>query len=169
MATLNFDATQYDPNVGNYDPLPAGDYTAMVEATEMKPTQAGNGYYLALTWEICEGEHQGRKIWQNITIQNPSQKAEEIGARQLSNVCHAVGILQCNESEELHGRPCLITLKFVPPNGNYGAKNEVVKCSPLNGQLPPRPAPAAQTPRPAAVASAPAPQARVAAAPPWKR
>ena len=55
MASLNnFDANQVDPSVA-LDPLPAGKYIAVVSESELKPTKAGGGKYLQLTFQIIEG------------------------------------------------------------------------------------------------------------------
>lgn len=177
MSTLNFDATRHDPNVG-FDPIPAGDYVAMVTDSDVKPTKANTGSYLQLTWEVLEdGPYKGRKIWQRMNIQNQNKQAEEIGMRELSNVCHAVGVLHVQDSAELHNRPCVLKVKYVPADGQYSAKNEVSSCEPVNGG-PKNPAPAAvasapsSSPGVAAEAAAPA-QEPIAAAggatPPWKR
>lgn len=187
-----YNATNFDPNVG-YNPVPAGDYTAMIAKSEIKPTNAGDGTYLELTWQIIDGEFQGREIWQRITTSNPSDKATEIGMRELSNVCHAVGVLQPQDSAELHDKPCVITVKVVPPRGEYEASNDIKSCAALGSTSVSNPAGGAANPwqQPAAQAApaqqAPAqqqqaaptaavpqaaqaaPAATASANPPWKR
>lgn len=160
MSMLNFDATTVDPDTG-FDPVPAGDYTAMIVDSEIKPTKAGTGMYLQLVWQVCDGQFSGRKIWDRINIQNPNQVAEEIGQKQLSAVCHAVGVLRVMDSAELHERPCLLKVIVKPGEGQYLATNEVKGYRTITGAPPP--AMAAAAPR------AQAPAAAAVAAPPWAR
>ena len=55
MANLSgFDANQVEPNT-SFDPVPAGKYQAVITDTEMKPTKAGTGQYLELTFQIQGG------------------------------------------------------------------------------------------------------------------
>ena len=62
MANLHgFDANQVDP-ASNFDPLPAGKYLAAIIESEMKPTKAGTGNYLALTFQVLDGPHKGRML-----------------------------------------------------------------------------------------------------------
>ena len=58
---------------------------------EVRDASNGNGTYLLAVFEILEGEHRGRKIFQNVTLQNASQQAVEIGARLLTDIYDAVG------------------------------------------------------------------------------
>ena len=57
----------------------------------MRDASNGNGNYLLAVFEILDGEFRGRKIYQNITLQNASQQAVEIGARLLTDIYTAIG------------------------------------------------------------------------------
>jgi Protein of unknown function (DUF669) len=46
---------------------------------------------LLVVFEILDGEHRGRRIFQNITLQNSSQQAVEIGRRLLKDLFEGVG------------------------------------------------------------------------------
>ncbi|MFU8817401.1 MAG: hypothetical protein ACNA7W_18800, partial [Pseudomonadales bacterium] len=96
-----------------------------------------------------------------INIQNPNPKAEEIGQRELSAICHATGVIKVGDSSELHDKPCMISVVMKPADGQYAASNEVKRVQSLNG------APAMAVARSEAPASQPAPAA--VAAPPWAR
>lgn len=160
MSQLNFDATTVAPDTG-FDPVPAGDYTAMIVDSEIKPTKTGSGMYLQLVWQICDGQFANRRVWDRINIQNQNQMAEEIGRKQLSSICHAVGVLRVIDSAELHERPCSIKVVLKPGEGQYLPSNEVKGYRALDGSAPP---PAVG--RPAAPPAAPA---AAVAAPPWAR
>lgn len=156
MAQLNFDATNVAPDEGrDFAALPAGDYPVLIEASEVKETKKGTGFYLELTHQVIDGPHKGRKLFDTITMTNRnSADAERIGRGQLSALCHAVGILRVQDSAELHNRPYLATVKIEPAKGEYAARNKVTARKSLGG-----------APRAAAPAAAPA-QAP-AAAPAW--
>lgn len=47
---------------GNFDPIPAGDYVVEVEKVENRTAKSGNEM-LSLTFNVMEGEYEGRKIF----------------------------------------------------------------------------------------------------------
>ena len=124
MALLNFDATKVAPAKA-LDPVPAGWYDAKVITSELKPTSNGAGTRLNLTFEIIGGQYPGRKVFFGLNIKNDSQDAVRISQEQLSAICHAVGILNLVQSEQLHGHPLKIKVKIQPAAGGYEAKNDI--------------------------------------------
>lgn len=114
MASLNgtFDASNVEPATAR-ELLPPGKYVAQIIESEMKDTQAG-GKMLALTLEIQDGQHARRRLWDNLNLVNSNPKAVEIAQRTLSAICHAIGRMQVNDSEELHFRPMLISVEVEP-------------------------------------------------------
>lgn len=121
MASLNnFDANQVDPSVA-LDPLPAGKYIAVVSESELKPTKAGGGKYLQLTFQIIEGEHKGRLVWARLNLENKSDMTVKIARGELSAICRAVGVMQPRDSVELHNVPLEINvgLKKRDDNGEF--------------------------------------------------
>ncbi len=152
-----FDANTVDPQQ-THDPIPTGWYKAMAINSEVKPTSAGTGTRLSIEWQIIEGEHNGRKVFDNINLSNPNSKCTEIGQSQLSAICHATGALQVQDSSQLHNLPCLIRVKIKPAEGQYDAGNEVKGYRHANN--PPRTMQATTPAAPAPTAPAPpAPQA----------
>lgn len=108
MANLNgFNAHEVDPSVG-FDAVPAGKYLAVITETEMKPTKAGTGQYLQLTFQIIEGEYKGRLLWARLNLDNPSAMAVKIARAELSAICRAIGVMQPKDSLELHDLPLVI-------------------------------------------------------------
>ena len=121
----DFDATTVDPNTA-FEPVPAGTYTVMIIASEMKDTQAGDGQYLKLEFKILdEGEFNGRKIWTNLNLVNPNEKAVEIAQKELSGIMHAVDRVGATDSNELHGLPMSAKVKVRPPQNGYDASNTI--------------------------------------------
>ena len=163
MAQLNFNAQGVDIT-SSFDAIPAGDYEAMVTDSTMKTTKDGSGQYLELTLEVQAGQFQGRRLWDRININNRNQKAVEIAQRQLAQLCHATGVLQLQDSQQLHHIP--VIMKVAAKNdAERGMVNEVrgYKARAGLGQQ----APAFQAPRTAA-AHMPQQAAQPAAAtPPW--
>ncbi|MEQ9616638.1 MAG: DUF669 domain-containing protein [Phycisphaerales bacterium] len=108
MANLNgFNASEVDPAVG-FDPVPAGKYLAVITESEMKPTKAGTGSYLQLTFQIVEGECKGRLLWARLNLDNPSAMAVKIARAELSAICRAIGVMVPKDSVELHNLPLVI-------------------------------------------------------------
>lgn len=166
MANLGttFDASTVAPQTP-FEIIPPGKYKVQVIDSDMRSTKDGGGQYLWLEMEIVEGEHAGRKLWDRLNLVNANAQAVEIAQRQLSALCHATGQLRVNDSEQLHFKPVIATVKVRQARDGYDASNEIRGYEPAGGgQAPARttttPATAAQ-PRPAAT---PANNAA-----PWKR
>jgi hypothetical protein len=136
----------------NFEPLPAGWYTAVVNGAEIKNTKAGTGQYIAIRYDITGPSHQGRVVFGNLNIKNPNPKAEEIGRQQLGELMRAIGLATVQDTDQLIGGQLQIKLE-IRESEQYGASNDV-KGYKANGSAPP------------AAANA-APAASGKAAPPW--
>jgi len=167
--------TQRDDAATGFDPIPAGWYPMHIDAAEVKATKSGTGKFLRLELEIVGEKFAGRKLFPNITLQNPSAKAVEIGMRELAALGQACGLLQMQDSSEIVGKTISARVKIRAAQGDYGADNEVTAYKPLDGAAPApgRRPPAAEPTRASgepANATRPTP---VAAAPsakrPWER
>lgn len=163
MATISFNATNIAPSQV-YTPLPAGDYPVIITESEVKPTKDGQGQYLQLKLQIQGGEFSGRTLFDRLNLWNNNQQAQEIAQRALSAICHAVGILQVGDSQELHNRPLIATVKVKPASGAYEANNEIkgYKAAQLTAT-----APAFMPPQAQAAPAANAPAGFGAAGMPW--
>jgi len=111
MADLRgFDANQVEPTTP-FDPIPAGKYLAVITDSAMKPTKAGNGQYLELTFQILEGEFKNRLLWARLNLDNANATAVQIARAELSAICRAVGVMAPNDSTELHDLPLVIRVR----------------------------------------------------------
>ena len=111
MANLNgFNANQVDPAT-DLEPLPAGKYVAVITASEMKPARNGNGSYRELTFQVIEGPHRGRLVWERLNLDNPNPLTVKIARSELSAICRAVGVMQPKDSCELHNLPLVIAVR----------------------------------------------------------
>jgi DNA repair protein RadD len=154
----------FDPNQqqgSSWELIPVGEYSAsIVEIGVMQP-QSGNGYYIALTWKIDEGEFDGRQIWQRITFVHSSEQAQAIGRKQLKDLTVACGVTEHIENVDIFlFKRCKIKVGVERDKaGVYDDKNKVMRILPLADAVPPMPpAPAAPKP-PTPAPAAPKPQA----------
>ena len=125
MADLNgFDANQVEPT-GDFDPIPAGKYLAVITDSEMKSNKAGTGSLLQLTFQIIEGEYQNRLIWARLNLDNPNAVAVQIARADLSAICRAVGVPSPKDSVELHNLPLVINVRCKKRNDTGDIVNEI--------------------------------------------
>jgi len=143
----------------NFDPLPAGWYSATISQSELKDTKAGNGQYIKLRYDITGPTHQGRVVFGNLNIKNQNPKAEEIGRAQLGDIMRAIGLAKVTNTDQLIGEEIVIKLE-IKQDETYGASNEVKGFKSASGS----PAPAAAVIPATAKSPAAAP---TKAAPPW--
>jgi len=121
--------------LGSFDPdavsddreiIAAGNYVAQVIESSLADTKAGTGKMLKLTWEIIDGPLAKRRVWENLNIINPNPDAQAIAERALKRICGAVGHTgTLSDSEQLHFKPCEITVAIKPAEGQYGESNQV--------------------------------------------
>jgi hypothetical protein len=136
-----FNPQEVAPSV-DLQPLPSGEYPAMIVDSQMKPTKTPGGQYLELVYQVIDGPMKGRMVWSRLNLVNKSPKAVEIAQRDLSAICAAVNETNLvNDSAVLHNRPHLIRVEFVPadydavtkPGGNRKDGNEVAAYKRLDG------------------------------------
>jgi hypothetical protein len=75
-----------------------------------KPTKAGNGEYIELTIEIMDGDFSGRKIWERLNINNPSEQTVQIARSQLNQLATALGQVPLKDTDQLLEIPFTLTL-----------------------------------------------------------
>jgi hypothetical protein len=152
---MSFDATSVEPTTA-HELLPAGKYRAQIVESEMRVTKNGMGQFLWLMIDILEGEHKGRKIFDQLNLVNPNPTTVEIAQRTLSAICHATGKMHVSDSEELHLIPMIIQVKIKPPKNGYGESNAIAYLPPDRGAASRAAKPAPATPAaPPKMASAP--------------
>lgn len=130
MGNLDFDIESVEARSMDYEPLPPGKYTAEVISSEVVPTSKGDGKILKLTFSVLDKEFSGRKVFENLNIENPSEMAQQIARGMLSALCRACGKTGVvSNSEELHEVPMTIKVKIEPGQGAYGPKNRITEYS----------------------------------------
>lgn len=151
----------------NYDPLPAGWYSATISEAEIKDTKQGNGKYISARFKIDGPTHEGRIVFLMLNIRNANPKAEEIGRRQLGDLLRALGIKTLSDTDQLLGKSCAIKLAIEDKQDGYEAKNTIKAYKSLDSEAPKKEAPAKSQP-PASNAQKEN-QGTRKAAPPWAR
>jgi hypothetical protein len=132
-----FDPTTQEGN--SWDLLPVGEYVAQVVEASIQKPNSGDGYYLALTWKIIEGDHEGRQVWQRITYLHSSEQAQTIGRKALKDFCIATGVAEpVDDIEVFLFKPVRIRLGIErDKQGIYADKNKISRILPLAGKSAP--------------------------------
>jgi len=177
MAFLGFNVDEA-PDTQDFTPMPAGDYAAIITSSEQVSNKARTGSYLKLELTVTDGKYQGRKLFENLNLDNPSTQAVEIARGTLKKIAVAVGISSgmVNESEELHDIPLIVNVSIEKrkdtgedSNRIKGYKSVSATATIARPATAPRPA-VTTTPRPAATATMPPPKAAGGGAKPaWAR
>ena len=147
-----------------FEPVPAGWYTASITNANLRDTKAGTGKFISVRFDITGPEHQGRVVFTNLNTSNPNPKAEEIGRQQLGEVMRAIGVQKLDDTDQLLGGNLSIKVT-VRNDPNYGPGNEVRGFKAIEGSTPPVSAPAAAPPAKAAKAA----KAAKSATAPWAK
>lgn len=134
----------------DFEPIPAGTYTATVAGIDLRATKAGTGQYLAVRLDVTGPTHQGRVLWTNLNIRNPNAKAEEIARQQLAAIMKAARVDLVQDTDVLIGASVGVKVS-ISEDATYGKRNEVKGILATGGparSAPPMPAaaPAASTP-----------------------
>jgi hypothetical protein len=169
MAQFNFDASQVAPQQSS-GPLPAGVYLAHIVESDVQPLKSGNGEGLKLTFAIIDGQHKGRKVYENLNIRHTSEDTQRIAQSQLSALCHAVNVIKLMDTAALHFKPVRINVTVREAVGQYKASNNIKGYEAAGGGI----SAPATAPTPAPVAEAPAwptaeQEAAKSKAPAWAR
>lgn len=156
MAQFQFNATAAPaPQQRSYGPLPEGSYQAVITRSDIKPTKAGTGNYIELEIQITDGEFSGRRLWERLNVDNPNKRAEDIAKAALGQLCAAVGVVDMDDTEQLHDIPFIVGVEI---DRKEPDRNRIVAYEP-----------AATAPAPAKPAATPSAPARPAAARPWQK
>jgi hypothetical protein len=111
MAEINFDVSEYEASPrSSFDPLPKGDYQAIVTDSQLKTTKAGDGEYIELTIQIVDGEFSGRRIWERLNVVNKNDKTQSIARGHLNSLAQACNVPNMKDTTELHDVPFVLAL-----------------------------------------------------------
>jgi hypothetical protein len=155
MAKFGFDVTEVTPDTGaqgSFEPIPAGEYFLKAVEAEEKATSKGDGSYIKVKFEVIKGQFEGRLIWQNFNINNPSEKAQRIGRQQIVAWAAACGKPDADDTDKLIEKPFKADIAIEKGNNGYADGNRI---NAFLFESTAKPAPKAAAPAPAAKAGNP--------------
>lgn len=127
-----FNAEQFDPSQGAGS-LPIGRHPVVIQSSEVKANKNNDGGYLQLDLKITDGPQQGTTGAYRLNLYHSNATTVEIAHKQLSAICHVVGVFQVIDSSQLHNLPFVIE---VGPQKNDPSYTEVKKVFDMNGNEP---------------------------------
>ena len=131
-----FNAQQYDPTQGGGS-LPVGRHPSIIESSEVKANKANDGGYLQLNVKLIDGPQTGTTGAYRLNLYHSNPQTAEIAHRQLSAICHCVGVFNVQDSGQLHNIPFIIEVGL--QKGEEAAQKgytEVKKVFDINGNEP---------------------------------
>ena len=134
MAELNYTSNPEEPE-SSFEPVPASEYPVIIEDSDYVDNKAGTGRILKLTYQIIDGPMKGRKIFENLNLENANPQAEQIARKALNSICMAVGIPYVQDTAQLHSIPFMITVKM-KDSPEYGLQNVIRKHYSIDGSTP---------------------------------
>ena len=166
MASLT---NAYNPDAepsSGYTPLPAGDYTLEIVESDYAANSKGTGMLLKLKCQVVGGDHDGRPYYINLSLEHENSTAQDIGQRDFAALRRSVGVLNPDDTEELHNRafPVKIGQKL---RKDTGEMENVIKEYVFD--KPDAPKLAASNPGPAAAATPKAAATPAGKARPWAK
>ena len=127
MSNFGFDLSDVEVSERNeFEVMPKGEYSLKAAKADVKVTKDSEGSYLSVEFEIARGNYTGRKIWQNFTINNRSEKAQKIGREQIAGWARACGKPNAKDTDELI--ECVFNARVDVEKGQngYPDKNKIV-------------------------------------------
>ena len=131
-----FNAQQFDPTQGGGS-LPVGRHPCIIESSEVKANKANDGGYLQLNVKLIDGPQMGTTGAYRLNLYHSNPQTAEIAHRQLSAICHCVGVFNVQDSGQLHNIPFIIEVGL--QKGEEAAQKgytEVKKVFDINGNEP---------------------------------
>ena len=131
-----FNAQQYDPTQG-VGGLPVGKHPVIVESSEVKANSKNDGGYLQLNLKIIDGPSAGSVGAYRLNLYHQNQQTVEIAHRQLSAVCHVVGVFNVQDTQQLHNIPFIVEVDFQKgEEARQKGYTEVKRVFDINGNEP---------------------------------
>lgn len=125
MASLN---GQYDPDAGTpgtFEVFAAGPQPLEFTETDIVPTKAGTGKLLKYKLRITQGDLEDRLVFGQCNLQNPNPVATKIGQEEFRAMREVTGVLEPEDTQDLHFKEFIGYVKVTPAKGDYDAKNEI--------------------------------------------
>ena len=124
MAYFSFDTSDIDSGL-----IPDGT-VLKVSVVDSDIVERDWGLRMPVTVEVLEGQWQGTRITDGYNIKHHKPKVQAIGQKQLKRLCEAVGVPKFKDTDELHGKPFMLTVKIEAGTGGYDDSNKFAKMEP---------------------------------------
>ena len=127
---MSGDLTQFgefkvdDAPTGDYECLPAGDYTALIQSAELLPTKAGTGHYVKTCFQVVDGNMSGRTVYNYFNIVNANPKCQNIGLAQFADMSRAIGLEAVADTTQLVNQVLVIRVGVKMSTYQGETKNE---------------------------------------------
>src|SRR6516164_9202545 len=163
-----FDPEQQEGS--NFEPFPAGDYTAEIIEAVISQPKTGDGHMLSLTWKISDGDYVGCQIWQRLCYQHSNPTTQDIARRFLKDLCIALNInQQITDPEVFKFKPARVRIGVESDKyGQFDDQNRIKRVHALSAEPEPSAPAPKSAPKPASKPAAAKPAAAGPGAAPWK-
>lgn len=142
---VNFSTKDHKGRMGNFDPIPNGEYVGRLKENERVPTKANleknegnkvaikNGQHrYKLTWEITQGEYKGRLIFGGLNLEHDDEKTVERAYDELATIYDAYGKVSVDDLDDLKGE-IILKIGLGKASPEYPANNVVKDYLPMKG------------------------------------
>ena len=116
----------------SFEPIPAGDYLAMLVELNKEDKQHRDGgeiREIVMKFAILDEDYKNRFIWQRYSTIHPSDKAQNFARNMIGSFGKAVGVETVRNPADLMEKPVGLKIKIDPQrewNGNvYPPRNQV--------------------------------------------
>jgi hypothetical protein len=116
----------------DFTPIPEGTYRMKIIESSWEPISKRDdkGQCLKLTWQVETGPHDGRLVWQRLSLEAENMGEKTAVVRQIAN-SHLASIrlatdkISPKDASELHHIPCAVRVGLSKPHEQYAQQNEV--------------------------------------------
>ena len=122
--SMNFNANDIPPSQP-FEALPSGWYNCRIIESSVKPTANQKGSYLELVLTVIDGQFANRRLFDRLNLHNDNEQTVRIAYETLSAICHATGVIQLEDTAQLHGIPISVRVAQETVAGRDEPTNKV--------------------------------------------
>ena len=116
------------PQEDNFSVLPAGDYTVMITASDVKDIKSGKGKCISLEMDIIDGKYKGRKIFENLCTIHESEQVQAIARGKFASLKKSLGVRDdVSDTTQLHNIRVVANVRVKDSKKNPGEKENEIK------------------------------------------
>jgi hypothetical protein len=118
----------------DFEPIPTAVYDYVIHSAEVVNVK-NNGQMIKIRLDVTGPTHQGRVVFDNVTIKNSSAQAVEIGHKRLGEYNRACGLSRLTDTDQLVGCP-VRGRTGIEKSDQYGDRNRINAIMPPSGSSP---------------------------------